>query len=89
VAPNFEAVIAMAKKGHERLFPFGIVGWDIMLNEDNTPVCIEFNVRVPGTILYQYANGPYGGENSEELLEFLLDEKYQKRYIPKRFRINK
>jgi hypothetical protein len=88
VAPNFDAVIAMAKKGHERLFPFGIVGWDITLDQNNEPICIEYNVRVPGTILYQYANGPYGGPHTEAFMAFLLEEKNQKKYIPKRQRIN-
>lgn len=87
VSPNFDAIIEMAKKGHEKLYPFGLVGWDITLDRDNTPYCIEFNVNAPGTILYQYANGPFGGDHNEELLAFLLDKKNVRKYIPKKFRI--
>lgn len=86
VSPNFDAIIEMAKKGHERLYPFGLVGWDITLDQDNTPYCIEFNVNAPGTILYQYANGPFGGEYNDELMAFLLDKENVKKYIPKKFR---
>lgn len=87
VSPNFDKIIAMAVKGHQRLHPFGIVGWDITPDKDNEPVCIEFNVSTPGTILYQYANGPFGGEYTEELLAFLLDKDNRKKYIPKKYRI--
>ena len=87
ISPNFDTIIAMAKKGHERLFPFGLVGWDITLDQDNTPYCIEFNVNAPGTILYQYANGPFGGDYNEELMAFLLDKENVKKYIPKKYRI--
>jgi len=87
VSPRFDDIIAIAKQGHERLHPFGIVGWDFTLNQENEPICIEFNVSVPGTILYQYANGPFGGDHTEELLAFLLDKNNTKKYIPKRYRI--
>ena len=87
ISPNFDTIIAMAKKGHERLFPFGLVGWDITLDQDNTPYCIEFNVNAPGTILYQYANGPFGGDCNEEFMAFLLDKENVKKYIPKKYRI--
>ena len=86
-SPHFDEIIDMAKKGHERLHPFGIVAWDITLDRDNTPVCIEYNVMTPGTILYQYANGPFGGEHTEDLLAFLLDKDNVKKYIPKKYRI--
>ena len=86
-APNFDKVIAMALEGHKRLYPFDIVGWDITLGQAGEPVCIEYNVSTPGTILYQYANGPFGGEYTEELLAFLLDDNNRRKYIPKKFRI--
>ena len=87
-APNFAAVLKMAQDGHKRLYPFDIVGWDITLDRDNNPVCIEYNVRTPGTILYQYANGPFGGEHTAELMEFLLDKNNLNKYIPKKNRID-
>lgn len=87
ISPRFNTIIEMAKKGHERLHPFGIVGWDFTLDRDNTPYCIEFNVNAPGTILYQYANGPFGGDYNDQLMAFLLDKDNVKKYIPKRFRI--
>ena len=86
-APSFDKVIAMALEGHRRLYPFDIVGWDITLDQDDNPVCIEYNVSTPGTILYQYANGPFGGEHTEDLLAFLLDNHNHSKYIPKKYRL--
>ena len=87
LSPNFDEIINMAKKGHEKLYPFGIVGWDITLDQDNKPVCIEYNVNAPGTTLYQYANGPFGGDYTEELMAFLHKKENVKKYIPKKYRI--
>lgn len=88
VSPRFDDIIAMAKQGHKRLHPFGIVGWDITLDSTGEPVCIEYNVSTPGTILYQYANGPFGGEHTENLLSFLHDKSLAAKYIPKKYRID-
>ena len=88
VAPNFEAVLEMARQGHQRLYPFDLVAWDITLDEDNRPVCIEYNVTRPGSTLYQFANGPFAGDLTEELLSFLLEDPSSRKLIPKKYRIN-
>ena len=87
VAPNFAAVLEMAREGHKSLHPFGIVGWDITLDQDDCPVCIEYNIYRPGMVLYQYANGPFAGDKTEQLLGFLHDKKLLEKYIPKKYRI--
>ena len=85
--PNFDAVIDMAKQGHKYLQPFDVVGWDITLDQDNNPICIEYNIRQPGTKLYQFANGPFAGDLTDEFLSFLLQDDIRKRYFPKKYRI--
>ena len=86
VIPNYEAILDMAKRGHESLFPFDFVGWDIALDQDNNPVCIEYNLYRPGTTIYQYANGPLAGEFTDELLSFLNEGDNLERFIPKKYR---
>ena len=85
--PNYQAVIDMAKRGHEMLLPFDLVGWDITLDQDNYPVCIEYNISRPGTQLYQFANGPFAGALTDEFLAFLKQENNLKRFIPAKYRI--
>ena len=87
VTPNFDAIIDMAKRGHRWLKPFDIVSWDISQDQDNNPVCIEFNVTRPGTTLYQFANGPFAGELTEDLLAFMLDKDFPRKSIPKNYRL--
>jgi len=79
--PNFEAVIDMAKLGHQYLHPFGIVAWDITIDQDNQPVCIEYNLNRPGTKLYQFANGPLAGDLADESISFLLRDGTHERYF--------
>ena len=87
IVPNYEAILDMARQGHERLYPFDIVAWDITQDLDNNPLCIEFNVKRPGTTLYQFANGPLAGDLTEELLSFLVDDAASRKLIPNKYRI--
>ncbi|MBQ1700889.1 MAG: hypothetical protein II023_03390, partial [Prevotella sp.] len=85
--PCFNEITSMIKDAHLQLQPFDIIGWDITINEKCEPVCIEYNVMWPGTILYQYANGPFAGDLTDKFLSFLEDKNNQKTYIPKPFRV--
>ena len=66
---------------------FDIIGWDFTVTDDDKIVCIEYNVQRPGTVFYQYVNGPFFGEHTDKVLEFLKDKENQKKYIPKRLRV--
>ena len=85
--PNFDAVMEMAKQGHGHLRPFDIVAWDIALDQDDNPVCIEYNVRRPGSIVYQFANGPLAGDFTDEFLSFLLQDDNLEKLIPAKYRV--
>ena len=85
--PNFDAVIDMAKRGHHYLHPFDVVGWDITLDQDNNPICIEYNLNRPGTKIYQFANGPLAGDLTDEFLGFLLRDDNLKKKFPAKYRI--
>lgn len=82
----YDEIIRQVKLAHKQLFPFGIVGWDIAVDINEKPIFIEYNIHWPGTVLYQYANGPFGGKYTEDLLEFLINKENQKKYISRYFR---
>lgn len=82
----YDEIIKQVKLAHKQLFPFGLVGWDIAVDIHEKPIFIEYNVHWPGTMLYQYANGPFGGKYTEDLLEFLTNKENQKKYISRYFR---
>ncbi|MBQ6272833.1 MAG: hypothetical protein IJK63_01260 [Oscillospiraceae bacterium] len=69
--PNFDKVIQMGMEIHNGLHHFDLVGSDITVDKNGTPIMIEYNVFWPGPIFPQYCNGPLFGEYSEELIETL------------------
>ncbi len=81
--PNWQELITTAVKAHERMFFFDIIGWDFTIDEQGKPICIEYNILDPGSILYQFCNGPFAGEYTEQFLEFL---KKHNDFIPKYLR---
>ena len=82
----YDEIIKQVKLAHKQLFPFGLVGWDIAVDIHEKPIFIEYNIQWPGTMLYQYANGPFGGKYTEDLLEFLVNKANQEKYISRYFR---
>ena len=84
--PNWNIVIKQVKEGHRRIFFHDIVAWDIAIDVNGKPVCIEYNIKEPGTILYQFASGPYAAENTDNILSFLRNKENQQKYLPKFFK---
>lgn len=68
LAPGFEKAWEMCAGMHRRLHHFGLVGFDVAIDREGEPVAIEANLRYPGVVAYQYANGPFFGERTEEVL---------------------
>lgn len=81
--PNWDELISTVKKLHMLLYPFDIVGWDFTIGENGNLICIEYNIDWPGTIVYQFANGPFAGDFSDSFLSVL---KNKKKRIPRSFR---
>lgn len=86
VIPNYDKLIDMAKEGHKQLYYFDVVGWDFTICDDGTPICVEYNILWPGSILYQYANGPYAGEFTDQFLEPLKLPEVRS-HIPDKYKI--
>lgn len=87
VIPKWKEVISLATQGHKMLDHFDIVGWDFTVTDDERVVCIEYNIKRPGTVFYQNVNGPFFGEYTEQALEYLKDKKNQAKYIPEWMRL--
>ena len=87
VIPKWKEVVRLATQGHKMLDHFDIVGWDFTVTDQEKVVCIEYNIKRPGTVFYQNVNGPFFGEYTEQVLEFLKDKKNQTKYIPKWMRL--
>lgn len=79
--PAWDEIVALVKENAPKLKHIGRIGWDITVAEDGKPVVIEYNIATDHN-LPQFAVGPLFGELTDTVLEFLKDEKNQKRYIP-------
>lgn len=80
--PSWEKIVDIIKKNHLLIDNFDIIGWDFTINENGEPICFEWNISWPGTVLYQYANGPLYGDKTEKIFEFLENEINRYNYIP-------
>lgn len=63
--PSFDKAIELVKFSHMQLPYFNIIGWDIAIEEDGSPIMIELNLNPD---LSQSANGPAFGEYTDEIL---------------------
>lgn len=87
IIPKWEEVVKLAMQGHKMLDHFDIVGWDFTVTNDERIICIEYNIKRPGTVFYQHVNGPFFGEYTEQVLAFLKDKNNQVKYIPEWMRL--
>lgn len=69
--PSWKVLLETIEKAHKDLVFFDFVAWDFMIDANGEPVCIEYNIMWPGTILYQFAHGPLAGEYTDKFLSFL------------------
>lgn len=67
--PNFPKALEMTTMMHEKLPHFGFIAFDVCFDEAGNPVIMEYNLRGPGVLYYQYANGPLFGERTQEVID--------------------
>lgn len=70
--PSFGKAAELVKSSHMQLPYFNLIGWDIAIREDGSPVMIELNLNPD---LSQSANGPAFGEYTEEILRDAMSRK--------------
>lgn len=66
--PNYDKVKETTISLHKSIPYMDLIGWDIALDEDGTPVLIELN-QYPDCEFIQIFNGPMFGDYTDELLE--------------------
>ena len=71
--PNYDKVVATAKRLHENLPYFGIIGWDFSVDEAGDPALVEFNLN-PGQNQSSMQQ-PTFGDLTEDVLRDVFIEK--------------
>lgn len=70
--PAFDKMIAFTKENHLRYFPHcGIIGWDILIDDNNKVRVIEVNLKSPGVVGEQIASGTFFKEFRNEIISIL------------------
>ena len=67
--PKFDEMVALAVKQHSYFPNIRIIGWDFTLNENEDVVVIEYNIKAPGVLYYQWVNGPLFGAQTSNILD--------------------
>ncbi len=84
--PNWDALCKQICEAHLSMVFHDVIAWDMTVDENGDAVCIEYNVKCPGSQLYQFVHGPMAGEHTDEYLGFLKNPEMQKRYLPPKIR---
>lgn len=67
--PNFEEALKITTRIHEMMPHFGFMGFDVCFAADGTPTIMEYNIKGPGVLYYQYVNGALFGERTREVID--------------------
>ena len=68
----FEKMRDLVVELQGKLGHFGFVGWDVAVDEKGEPVILEYNIKSPGVLFYQYANGPLFQGYTREVVDTFL-----------------
>lgn len=60
--PFYEEMKTAVIGAHQKFSKFGIIGWDLSVDENGELVCIEYNVGCPAILSAQILNGPIFGK---------------------------
>ncbi len=66
--PKYNEMVRIALKQHSRFPSIGIIGWDFTVDKEGNVVVVEYNIKYPGVLYYQWVNGPLFGEKTEKIL---------------------
>ena len=72
--PCWDEIIRCVTSGALQLPHFRVSDWDVTVDDQRNVICIEYNLKTPGTVIYQYAHGPFAGQCTDDLLAFLKDK---------------
>lgn len=69
----------LVKKSAQRFPHFRLIGWDIAITENNTPMIIEANLTMSGMDVIETICGPLFGKYTEKVLEEVFLKKHKKK----------
>lgn len=75
VVPNYDKVKEFACRVADALPHQRLIALDIMLDESNEPVLIEYNIRAFSVWLFQFTNGSGFGKYTDEIIEYCIEHK--------------
>ena len=75
VIPNFNEIKAFAKKVGECISHHHIIALDVMLDENNDPLLIEYNIDDFGLWAFQFTTGVAFGEFTDEIIDYCMMNK--------------
>lgn len=69
--PHWKDIIKKLEEYHYKLSHFGIINWDVTLNNKNKPIIIEYNLLDSSVYFHQIHNGPIFGDLTLQVLNTL------------------
>lgn len=75
VIPNFLNIRNLITNIHPQFPHFRLISWDIAIDSEDLPVLIEANLCDGGLDFHQLNNGPLFGEDTEEILSEVFNNK--------------
>lgn len=77
---GYDGIKSFIEDCHQKNFPFAnLIGWDIIIDENNKPIIIEINLDSADIAAHQIFNGPIFGERTNEVLAYT--NKNQQKYV--------
>lgn len=71
--PGFEKMKEIIMEYHSKMPYFGFVAWDFVVTPEGTPKIMEYNIKGPGMLYYQYVNGALFGKYTK-----MIADRYRK-----------
>ena len=73
--PDYQGVKAFAERVADAIPHHRLLALDIMLDENNHPILLEYNIRAFSVWLFQFTNGAGFGRYTDEIIEYCKDHK--------------
>lgn len=67
--PGYNKMKEIILEHHKRMAYFGFIGWDFAIDKNGEPRIMEYNIKGPGVLYYQYVNGPLFGKYTDTIVE--------------------
>lgn len=68
---QIKKILEMVEDDHIHQFAVcKYIGWDIMIDEENQPICLEVNTSQNGVLPFQICCGPVFGNRTQEVIDY-------------------